>query len=1334
MLRLAIALIAVVFVACFSKALGAENTWATDAGVAVLKAAENGKPVLILVRNVQDLGSLDAGHWLTEDAALKELAGHFECARVWNGDASLKNPPDAPQTGLLFLTPKGETIRVESIPVFREKMGELLKRVLANPISVNALLASVTAEMAKGSAQPDIDTANFKDAIKILRGVGRADDALPIQRVLAGINLLNKADADPEVAAETDELEIHALANVVSRLANSAEHFAKFQKAEKAEDRPTPRELKEALEFAGKMVGADEAGKKAVADAVAAFAAFEKDPASADTLKAARERVGALAAPFMGMADQGKPKMAELDKKFYAAHPHALRTEFHEYGKLLQKMGKDEEAEKKIRAMLAAFLVRSMKTDEFAEVAGYLMYPIIMLQLRDERVQLAERVQKELPVGRHAADVYLDQADLYFSEGNDADAAKLWALAKKATENGESPSLNRAARNMAALIDPKTTPNASRWGEREVLNIVVLAPDFDAYAKAIALWTDKTFFPVLFQDDLYAPRFVAAFKSAEVLIMPSNDDPERKKLPELAALRHTILSSWTSENDDTKGKLPAQPSDDDLRARLEKIGAKPLGVVFGDGESGEMAGALALAAGRFQGLELLARPTVGNEGHIGSEEHYLSNKGAWTLAGLVQDGLRRWGLPRDDNWAYVTLAGKYPYRYFGEQTRWGTTYATEDLLGRDEDSTRIAVCGRLMGDNARSSYQAMCSLFLQPESAFLFNTYGGSPKTEWGHYQMDPAEKLLTGRLKVTHFHDEGANLDTFRAHEIPWNRDGLVCINSSGYPVLWSVARGDGTTEDFPIGVPSVINIVHSGSAAELYDTETIAHRAVWGGAFWYFGSSAEPLLDAFQPLSYVAPRITRGVPLVAAFRQRTAQNRFYPWRLLLVGDPQYGLRDKPAERKALTEAFRKAILPQGAAPVPRLAVLDGAKPADWGARLRYLRLTDQKKEISELLGIPTAVAELDGTAAANAIEEYIKLDRCPDALKLWNAISDEARKNYAARVYARYAAGHEMDLALVAKDFKSLAAAFNVLLTTSPAQNYVERLNGRAAELAKELKADADYSAWLADAVANPRLAGFRTYFQSALLNHKEKWTDEDKAQALNSFVDLVKNQNDVGALQAAFKTFSESYISKIAAATPAQLTAEVKALFKADTPELARAADAMRPYEIAQMLAKDWLILGPFKDQDIGAWEKVGPHDGKTAPDFTATFKDGADLAWTRPFKPQDVGIIDLLPLMKPNTNVYAYAAINVIAEKDADAVLMVGSDDGVTAWLDGKEIHRNPKNRGVTIDDDKVAIKLTAGTHSLVLRIDQGGGGWGFCARIADKTGNAVPGVTMKCPKE
>lgn len=172
----------------------------------------------------------------------------------------------------------------------------------------------------------------------------------------------------------------------------------------------------------------------------------------------------------------------------------------------------------------------------------------------------------------------------------------------------------------------------------------------------------------------------------------------------------------------------------------------------------------------------------------------------------------------------------------------------------------------------------------------------------------------------------------------------------------------------------------------------------------------------------------------------------------------------------------------------------------------------------------------------------------------------------------------------------------------------------------------------------------------------------------------------------------------------------------------------AATRKDYELYRPLFKDWLILGPFKAGEASPWEKGRILDVATMLALPATNTP----AWQRPFSTGAYGPVDLLPLLKPNQDVYAYAAAEVEAEKDTDGQLWLGSDDGVVVWLDGNEIHRNPGPRGVKPDEDKVAVKLSAGVHSLVFRVDQVKGDAGMCARLVSADGKGpLPGVQLRC---
>ena len=70
------------------------------------------------------------------------------------------------------------------------------------------------------------------------------------------------------------------------------------------------------------------------------------------------------------------------------------------------------------------------------------------------------------------------------------------------------------------------------------------------------------------------------------------------------------------------------------------------------------------------------------------------------------------------------------------------------------------------------------------------------------------------------------------------------------------------------------------------------------------------------------------------------------------------------------------------------------------------------------------------------------------------------------------------------------------------------------------------------------------------------------------------------------------------------------------------------------------------------------------------------------------------------------------------QDQTCTLGIGSDDGVKVWLNGELVHKNWSIRGVSEDDDRVRVRFKKGKNQLVLKIQNGEGGWGFCCRRLD----------------
>lgn len=86
-----------------------------------------------------------------------------------------------------------------------------------------------------------------------------------------------------------------------------------------------------------------------------------------------------------------------------------------------------------------------------------------------------------------------------------------------------------------------------------------------------------------------------------------------------------------------------------------------------------------------------------------------------------------------------------------------------------------------------------------------------------------------------------------------------------------------------------------------------------------------------------------------------------------------------------------------------------------------------------------------------------------------------------------------------------------------------------------------------------------------------------------------------------------------------------------------------------------------------------------------------------------------------------NSFVYAGCYVISREEQDALLWLGSDDGVATWVNGQKAHWNDTSRMETLDNDRVPIRLKRGWNSLLFKVSQGGGGWGLSARIEPSRG-------------
>ncbi|MFH1369197.1 MAG: discoidin domain-containing protein [Elusimicrobiota bacterium] len=152
------------------------------------------------------------------------------------------------------------------------------------------------------------------------------------------------------------------------------------------------------------------------------------------------------------------------------------------------------------------------------------------------------------------------------------------------------------------------------------------------------------------------------------------------------------------------------------------------------------------------------------------------------------------------------------------------------------------------------------------------------------------------------------------------------------------------------------------------------------------------------------------------------------------------------------------------------------------------------------------------------------------------------------------------------------------------------------------------------------------------------------------------------------------------------------------------------------------KSWLVCGPFIDQTLD--DPCFDNEGKSVPVEGAS--EGGNT-WRRYLGTND--FVDLAADevfgQKDESNGMAYVRINCAAA--TDAILYIGSDDGVRVWLNGEMVLNNDTPRGLEPDQDIINIRLKDGDNNLLAKVNNIGGGWGLSARIGDRDGNDIKGL-------
>ncbi|MDX2018030.1 MAG: hypothetical protein SFY95_10385 [Planctomycetota bacterium] len=428
--------------------------------------------------------------------------------------------------------------------------------------------------------------------------------------------------------------------------------------------------------------------------------------------------------------------------------------------------------------------------------------------------------------------------------------------------------------------------------------VVVVVRDVGSYVEAIARWSPKLRYPVLIDDGTEQARedlarFVRAYQPQKVMRWSFFEAKGPKATLEDQGLRERLVARAVVRAWGTPLQPDDKPSIKDQVGMFRQAGLTSPGIVICSPPDAAWTGGLALAAGHAQPIAWLW-PILGPALVMQPDDADLFSRD-------IEKMLQATGLPYDglgDAIDAITLACAAPARLKKTER---DMLALTDRLGRAGTTASPgapwAWTGQVMGSNARSAYSAMCSLFLAPTSAWIFdgypdtapwNTYGGAKAAE----AIKESARLASNApidWKITVDGPPNGSASAWRMRASRALDASLVLINTKGNSDFFDLEPGRGKPADVPmLARPAAVHIVHSWSAEMPGERNTIAGRWFERGAFAYFGSVQEPFLQAFVPTPDVAARLAALIPWGPAVRHTNAP----AWKVATFGDPllQFG------------------------------------------------------------------------------------------------------------------------------------------------------------------------------------------------------------------------------------------------------------------------------------------------------------------------------------------------------------------------------------------------------------------------------------------------------------
>lgn len=140
--------------------------------------------------------------------------------------------------------------------------------------------------------------------------------------------------------------------------------------------------------------------------------------------------------------------------------------------------------------------------------------------------------------------------------------------------------------------------------------------------------------------------------------------------------------------------------------------------------------------------------------------------------------------------------------------------------------------------------------------------------------------------------------------------------------------------------------------------------------------------------------------------------------------------------------------------------------------------------------------------------------------------------------------------------------------------------------------------------------------------------------------------------------------------------------------------------------------WSISGPYKVENYDANRLFNEMSFPPETDINSV-KDWRIL----PMKVRADGLIyaDLFEFLNGELECVAYVACKITVPEPSAAKILLGTNDGVKVWLNGKLIHSFPDGRTMIPDEDQVSVNLEK-SNILLMAVYNQGANWEFTAKL------------------